>query len=84
MPNIFLESGQFLILITSGKDRKPDNTIHHWEQPVNDAAIWKYLVPDDDTPSDWIMPGFDDSAWGNSLAMAALARSSQTSLGVGS
>ena len=67
MPNIFLESGQFLILFTSGKDRKPDNTIHHWEQPVNDAAIWKYLVPDDDTPSDWIMPGFDDSAWGNSL-----------------
>ena len=65
-PNIVLEAGQFLIVFTSGKDRKPDNTIHHWEQPINDASVWKYLVPDDDTPIDWIMPGFDDGGWGSS------------------
>jgi len=65
-PDIILEAGQFLIVFTSGKDRKPDNTIHHWEQPVNDVSVWKYLVPDDDTPADWIVSGFDDSGWENS------------------
>lgn len=63
MPSRMLEPGQFLLVYTSGKDRKPDNIVDHWEQPVNDTSLWKFIVPDDDVPSFWMMPPFDVSAW---------------------
>lgn len=68
LPNTILNPGQFLLIFASGKDRKPESDIHHWEQPISDTVTWKYLVPDDDTPVDWITEGFDADAWdeGNS------------------
>ncbi len=37
--------------------------VDHWETVVYDILEWHYIVPDAATPSDWISPSFDDSAW---------------------
>ncbi len=65
LPSITLEPGQFLLVFTSAKDRKPDLEINHWEQPISDTSIWKYNVPTASIPT-WINPDYDDAAWGNS------------------
>ena len=62
-PNINLDPSAFLIVYVSGKDRKPESTIDHWEQPVNEEVLWRYLVPNASTPASWINPGYDDALW---------------------
>ncbi|MDP4629849.1 MAG: CotH kinase family protein [Flavobacteriales bacterium] len=37
--------------------------VDHWETVVYDTLEWHYVVPDANTPSNWIDPAFDDAAW---------------------
>lgn len=66
-PNYNLQSGQFILLFASGKNRKPDTDVDHWEQPVNALSNWKYIIPDPTIPSSWINPAFDDDIWPSGL-----------------
>lgn len=68
LPDLNLESGEFLLLFASGKDRKPSGEIDHWEQPINNETVWSYIVPDAATPVYWIQPAYDVSVWATGLA----------------
>ena len=68
LPNYNLGTGQFLLLFTSGKDRKPDTDINHWEQPIDASSVWKYIVPNAFIPATWINPGYDDATWSSGLS----------------
>ncbi len=35
----------------------------HWESVILSGQDWRYLPAVSEPPSDWMMPGFDDSAW---------------------
>ena len=59
-PNHVLDSGQFLLIAASGKDRRDIPLF--WETRISQNDTFRYLVPDAD-PGLWITPGFDDSAW---------------------
>ena len=37
--------------------------IHHWEAVVQDGTDWRYLVPTEQPPPYWFLPGFDASSW---------------------
>lgn len=64
-PSLSIAPGEFMIIFASGKDRKPDTIVNHWEQPVNDTAIWKFFVPSSPQPG-WTLPGYNDLSWGSS------------------
>ncbi len=68
LPNMDLGSGQFLLVFASGKDRKPETEIDHWEQPINNAAVWSYIVPDAAIPTSWITEGYDVDDWATGIA----------------
>jgi hypothetical protein len=40
-----------------------DAQVDHWETAVYDTLEWHYIVPDANTPSNWINPAFDDALW---------------------
>jgi hypothetical protein len=40
-----------------------DAQVDHWETAVYDTLEWHYIVPDTNTPSNWIDSAFDDAAW---------------------
>lgn len=68
MPNVDLPSGQFLFLFASGKDRKPESDIDHWEQPVDEFTAWSYIIPDATIPTSWVSAGYDIDDWSSGLA----------------
>jgi len=68
LPNMDLGAGQFLFVFASGKDRKPETEIDHWEQPVNDATVWSYIVPDALIPASWTSAAYDIDAWATGLS----------------
>lgn len=37
--------------------------VDHWETVIYDTLEWHYIVPNANTPSNWIDPAFDDAAW---------------------
>jgi hypothetical protein len=37
--------------------------VDHWETAVFDTLEWRYILPNTNTPSNWIDPSFDDAAW---------------------
>ncbi len=37
--------------------------VDHWETAVYDTLEWRYILPNTNTPSNWIDPSFDDAAW---------------------
>ncbi len=37
--------------------------VDHWETVVYDTLEWHYIVPNANTPSNWIDPAFDDATW---------------------
>ena len=39
-------------------------TIHHWEAAVLAENVWRYRPGNTAPPSDWNMPGFNDTWWG--------------------
>jgi hypothetical protein len=63
LPNVELAGGQHLLVFASGKDRKPDSDIDHWETVAGDGTLWSYRVPNALTPADWYTVGFDASSW---------------------
>lgn len=63
LPNTELAGGQHLLVFASGKDRKPDSEIDHWETVVGDGTLWSYRIPTALTPADWNTVGFDASSW---------------------
>ncbi|HRH54385.1 MAG TPA: chitobiase/beta-hexosaminidase C-terminal domain-containing protein, partial [Chitinophagales bacterium] len=67
LPDYNLGAGQFLLLFTSGKNRKPDTDINHWEQPINSGSVWKYIIPNAFIPATWINTDFDDDTWSSGL-----------------
>jgi len=63
LPDLLVEAHDHVLLLASGKDRKPLSAHDHWEQPVSETAVWKFLVPNLLTPTTWKSEGFDDGAW---------------------
>lgn len=68
LPDITLDPGAFLLIYASGKDRKPDGGIDHWEGVVTSSTSWKYRVPNALTPTDWREIGFDAASWSSGLS----------------
>jgi hypothetical protein len=66
IPGLYLEPQGFRIVFCSGKDKS--GTVHHWESAVLPTDLFQYEVADDDTPSNWMLPGFDDLTWGQGQA----------------
>ncbi|MFC2084114.1 CotH kinase family protein [Bacteroidota bacterium] len=60
-PYITLESESFLVLFTSGKDRK--QTINYWETIINWGDVWKFKLGDNTISQDWKDLNFNDSGW---------------------
>lgn len=66
IPGLYLEPQGFRIVFCSGKDKS--GTVHHWESAVLPTDLFQYEVADDDTPANWMLPGFDDLTWGQGQA----------------
>lgn len=67
LPEVIIPANEHVLIFTSGKDRKPLIISDHWEQPVSDAAVWKYIIPTSTIP-DWTSVGFNDDSWMSSLS----------------
>ncbi len=68
LPEMIMEPGAFLTVFASGKDRVPVVTIDHWETAVGENTIWKYLIPNAGTATDWMNPDFDPVTWSSGKA----------------
>jgi hypothetical protein len=59
-PEFVLDSGKFLLLAASGKDR---NTLPlFWETVISQNDTFRYNIPTMD-PGSWQMPAFNDASW---------------------
>ncbi|WP_423127703.1 CotH kinase family protein [Gaoshiqia sp. Z1-71] len=61
-PNIQLQSGEFLLVFASGKDKK--NIPTHWKVLIDQGDNWKYTVPQQNITG-WYTTEFDDYSWQN-------------------
>ena len=68
LPAMYMESGAFLTVFASGKDRVPGVAIDHWETAVGANTIWKYTIPDASTSAEWLEPGFSPAGWNSGKA----------------
>ena len=64
-PDISLDADEYLLIWASDKDRSNINFIRTL---INEGDSFKFIIPDENTPLEWINNGFDDSSWnsGNS------------------
>ena len=64
-PDITLDADEYLLIWASDKDRSNINFIRTL---INEGDSFKFIIPDENTPLEWINNGFDDSSWnsGNS------------------
>jgi hypothetical protein len=60
-PPISLEPEQHLLIYASDKDRA--NVKLYWETIIEEGDTWSYIVPTEETPSDWYLPSFQDAQW---------------------
>lgn len=60
-PNVSIGAGEYLMVYLSGKNTV--DAINHWESPVLESNLWKYIVPDKNTSNNWKNLTFDDSSW---------------------
>lgn len=60
-PTYSLESGEYLLVFASGKD-KVDFPIY-WETLITEGDTWRYTVPSATTSPVWKNKTFDDSGW---------------------
>ncbi len=79
-PNVQIEPSAYLLVYISGKDRKPLSTIDHWEQPVKEDVLWKYIVPNAATPTSWKNTGYDDALWNTGEASVGYGDGDDNSL----
>ena len=61
-PNISLESGQYILVWASDKDRSSTNT---FRTLINRGDNFKYLVPNSEVSNNWNTLTFNDSNWQN-------------------
>ena len=59
-PEVILDSGQYLVIWASDKDRK---TIAYPKTLITQGDSLSYLIPGSNIPDDWKFTGFDDSGW---------------------
>jgi hypothetical protein len=59
-PDFMLNSGKFLLLAASGKDRTALPLF--WETMISQNDTFRYIIPTTDQGA-WRMPEFDDSGW---------------------
>lgn len=59
-PNISLESGQYILVWASDKDRSSTNT---FRTLINRGDNFKYLVPNSEVSNNWNTLTFNDSNW---------------------
>jgi len=60
-PEISLGPQEYLLIFASGKDR--DGIGEVWETVIDWGDDWKYVVPSEELPGNWRLPGYDDSSW---------------------
>jgi hypothetical protein len=61
--DITIPANGYLVVFASEKDRKQYTTTLKWESPVLPDDQFKYLIPNESTPTDWTQPTFNDSLW---------------------
>jgi len=60
-PAVIMNPGEYLIVFTSGKDRK--TIVNHYETAIYYNNIWKYFVGTSEPLSTWKTTVFNDGAW---------------------
>ncbi len=60
-PDLSLESGEFILLFASGKDKK--NWIQYAETVIDMGDTWKYRPGSSEYPAGWRQINFDDTNW---------------------
>ncbi len=61
IPNVLLESQDFLLIMASDKDRV--DIISEWETIIDIGDSWYYFVATQQPPSNWNQLGFNSSNW---------------------
>ena len=61
IPNVSLESQDFLLIMASDKDRV--DIISEWETIIDVGDPWYYFVATQQPPSNWNQLGFNSSNW---------------------
>lgn len=59
MKNIVLSFFSLFLSSELSFSQTPD----HWENIIDAADTWKYIIPSSELPANWTSPDFDDSAW---------------------
>ncbi len=60
-PEYSMAPGEHLVVFASGRDI--GSCPVYWETLIEQGDEWKYILPDADTPPEWIEANFNDSAW---------------------
>ena len=63
-PDITLDADEYLLIWASDKDRSNINFIRTL---INEGDSFKFIIPDENTPLEWINNGFDDSSWNSCI-----------------
>ena len=61
-PEITIDADEYLLVWASGKDR---SDIFFTRTLINQGDSFKYIIPDENTPSDWTNLDFNDENWNN-------------------
>ena len=61
IPNITLDSEQYLLIMASDKDRI--NIVAQWETVINWGDEWDYFIGTQEPPSNWNQIGFNSISW---------------------
>jgi len=64
IPSYLMGSAEHLVIFASEKDKAMPPGNCHWESPVLHSSIYDYIVPTSETPSNWMMPNFVTTGWG--------------------
>lgn len=60
LPDVMLGPNERILFLCSGRDV---GLVHHWECPVDDQEMWRYMVPNQALNTDWRTLEFDDASW---------------------
>ncbi len=61
LPDVVLQENETFLIFASGKDRRPDRI--YWHSVIDKGDIWKYIIPEEEPPSNWKSIAFDDRQW---------------------
>jgi len=65
-PDVTLGPSEHILVFASDKDRS--FVPLHWVTVINWGDEWRYLVPSEEPPADWLTVGFDDGKWSTGLS----------------